>query len=1142
MGRKRQDRSEQPRHTVTLRVHLPEVRPESNAYRIASKTKFSGEAVSKKITEDKTAAYQNTNNAQEQSAQTNAFLSDNSGAVTRSNAHTSKAEKQSSANRSYGAEKDIPKDDPSASESSDNSTKKAKAAAKAAALNDYQSRKNTAAPSGENSDIRAKAEALQQRLQANAELARHENFSDRSNNSAKSERYEKSDIGAANYRVQSAKSEYIKLNREARQSGKVLAKEEHKAERIDKQLTKTEKLIRADKAGFLESVIDKGQKVATVYTEAAAAASKDTVGEASAAMAAVPAKLIGREIISKARDGLKRDFHKKYVVKQKKKIGSLESRKKEIIKRLKEEALTPEEIKKESKDIKRINKRQEKLRKSLDKKSGGEKALDGAAAVVQAAGKISSEIESADSTGEAAVNAVTALPKQLIKDKAVKTVSEISHNMHRKQLEAKRERLKAQRAKVEKRAENIRKEHVAREMKVNVYKSAHGIASKTATGVQNAQAAIKAAGQVIAKAAQTVQSAGAAIAAMSSMLPVIIVIIVIIILIIILFSWLQPHTEEQYDPGTNSWKEVLVDGDDKALLQGYIKHISDYFDKKQLEILEVVDINFGGFAPDRYNYAREDDRNGVLNFSEMRNISCEQTDMYFGGTLTFSHITGWNPGNRYNPGGSPIYSETTVPVKSNAVFRKEYYKTDEELGYEVRCASNEAESEAVYTNITIDIQGYYDYQYTSDMAQWNANKSRPKPAKYTFKNGTLCSGANLSEITVTRYKDGIFDESMPAFEYAKKFLSEHSELLTFMSAISEASSSEVVIPNNAKDVRYNVSLVSENKEMEMEDKQYIFQNYIWSLNEYQNRWIKLTDECDYEHIIAMAAIKKFQDITATGFDDQNYTFTITDEDLDECLDEMYEFSYSYSVGPCRNLDCYKYYLPGGGFAYKCGNYSHKHLIGNVVNYQAVGGIDMILNRILNKNTEVSLEDKKSIYEVYAEYIYGVLGTSTKLPDYENDREAQERLLHMHEAEHGKKPGNPVKNPKCTNVRVREVPTGSAPLIREEHYILNLSWNAPDPEEYSEGKFTEITGYRVCEYNRSAGTVKELARVNGTSCEVDVGTGGGVKWVELPREEWGAYYATFRGEVSPSYTYIFIQPYNGSGEGPRSQNIYVKLDR
>ena len=111
--------------------------------------------------------------------------------------------------------------------------------------------------------------------------------------------------------------------------------------------------------------------------------------------------------------------------------------------------------------------------------------------MVQAAGKISSEIESADSTGEAAVNAVTALPKQLIKDKAVKTVSEISHNMHRKQLEAKRERLKAQRAKVEKRAENIRKEHVAREMKVNVYKSAHGIASKTATGVQNAQPATR---------------------------------------------------------------------------------------------------------------------------------------------------------------------------------------------------------------------------------------------------------------------------------------------------------------------------------------------------------------------------------------------------------------------------------------------------------------------------------------------------------------------------------------------------------------------------------------------------------------------------------------------------------------------------
>ena len=552
-----------------------------------------------------------------------------------------------------------------------------------------------------------------------------------------------------------------------------------------------------------------------------------------------------------------------------------------------------------------------------------------------------------------------------------------------------------------------------------------------------------------------------------------------------------------------------------------------------------MDINFGGFAPDRYNYPREDDRNGVLNFSEKKEIEYDETELYYVGTVKYSYISGYSPGNRYGP-GSPIWSTATVPIKSVPVFRREYYKTDEAQGYEIRCKRDEAQTEAVYTNITIDIQGYYDKIYEKEMIEWEQHKWGNKPVKYTFDNGVLNSGANLSEFTVTRYKNGIADKSLPAFDYAKEFLTEHGELMTFMPTNPNANPNGSIMPSESQNPQYSLSLASENKEKKGEDKQYIFQNYIWNLNEYQNRWIKLTDECDYEHIIAMAAIKKFQDITATGFDEQNYTFTITDEDLDECLDELYDFSYSYSIGPCRGHDCYQYYENGRGFLYKCGNPSHKHLVGNVVNYQAVGGIDMILNRILNKNTEVSLEDKKSIYEVYAEYIYGVLGTSTKLPDYENDREVQERLLHMHEAEHGKKPGNPVKNPKCTNVRVKEVPTGSAPLIREEHYILNLSWNAPDPEEHSEGKFTEITGYRVCEYDRSAGTVKELARVNGTSCEVDVGTGGGVKWVELPPEEWGAYYVTFRGEVSPSQTYIFIQPYNGSGEGPRSENLYVQL--
>ena len=527
----------------------------------------------------------------------------------------------------------------------------------------------------------------------------------------------------------------------------------------------------------------------------------------------------------------------------------------------------------------------------------------------------------ANSIGDGFSQAMTVLPEKYLKNAVKKTATDVITGRTKAEQLAKKEK-KIERkygheaAKAHKAERNAKyaKESAMRKAKVQFYKEEKGLV-KSASAMKNAKIAVKKAAEALGKVALEAgkKAIGTLIAALG---PELLIILLIIMVIASLFTWLNPHEETFYNEVDNTWEPVMVESNEE-ILKGYIKHIQDYFDERQLDILEVVDFNYGGFIPDKYDY-----------------------------------------------------------------------------------------------------------------------------------------------------KD----------------------------------------------------------------------DYLWSLNEYGNKWIKLSDDCDFEHIIAMAAVKKWREIEDDGFDPTTYKFEITNDDLDYCLDNLFEFYYSYRIGACREGNCHKYTEWHGMVPvekYCCNRIqTHPHLFGQVTNLELIGGYELVLNKILNIpvrldfSTDIEYNDAlrkfeadKEIYDIYVEFVTEQLGTSTKLPDYENDIEAQTRLQNMHFLRSGKKPGNAPRNVKVSSY----VESTKSPELNlyENHYFLNISWDAPAPEEYAKDKFVEISGYRVFATDAN-GDTRLLTDITGTS----------INAIDYRKVKYVDEYERIS---------IQIQAYNGNGYGPLSTETYVLLN-
>ena len=756
-----------------------------------------------------------------------------------------------------------------------------------------------------------------------------------------------------------------------------------------------------------------------------------------------------------------------------------------------------------------------------------------------AVGELSSSIERENSVGSAAASAFTAVPKYYISQKAADTVKKSSQKHYKDKLDKKLSALRAKQKAAEKRIEQLKKEQAKRQVKINIYKAENGITSKSNSASQNIKAVIKSQHKA-AKAAAAAKSSATIVAAAGGVLFPILGIVVIIIIIAALFSWVIPHEETFYVEEDNAWEPVMVESNDE-ILKGYIKHIQDYFDKKQLEILSKVDFEFGGFEPDKYEWNHTEDNPNAVSEDTQPLFPVETKGYYISVKKTEYTVVDVTPGDRYTP-SKPIWStEPTITTTHHAdaknsqggwdeswrVMHEEYYKINEDYGYETRTTSDDYDYTATYLDYSVDVAGFWNSieqikedkfdsrYYTKDIYRCElitGDVVTEGDSNVTDRGILGHIARDISGYTLRLYKN----ESMIYNGDYATYLKSHPELFMHVEnvpaddyfEIYSAGENSQISYGTLRPPKYEVSYITRDRTEMAIDLQYIPDRHIWNLNEFGNRWIKLSDDCDFEHIIAMAAVKKWQDITADGFDTNTYRFEITDEDLDYCLGKLYEFSYGYRSGQCRLANCQRGGDPPSVYCNRAS--THKHLIGQVANLQVAGGIDYVLNRILKmpqrsdyasdaeyQSAVNDFETCKDIYEVYVEYIYDQLGTSTKLSDYENDNNAQYRLLRMYQAESGKKPSNPPKNVKISSYKKQAAPitTGEAATSPSakfyEHYYITIQWEAPEIEYVSKDETVEITNYDIFEINRSTGKRTLIARVGADQTgitDLDLGSG------------------------------------------------------
>lgn len=148
------------------------------------------------------------------------------------------------------------------------------------------------------------------------------------------------------------------------------------------------------------------------------------------------------------------------------------------------------------------------------------------------AAKVTAEVTTADDVGEATANAVTAVPKYFVEKKIEKTVRQVIQNQHDRKTEAQRKQLREKQEKVEKRAQTMKKENMQRKIKVDLYKSEHGMGSN-GNVLQRMKSALKVTIDNMKRAIESAKSLKLLLlAGGSSVLPILFVIIIIVILVL----------------------------------------------------------------------------------------------------------------------------------------------------------------------------------------------------------------------------------------------------------------------------------------------------------------------------------------------------------------------------------------------------------------------------------------------------------------------------------------------------------------------------------------------------------------------------------------------------------------------------------
>ena len=171
--------------------------------------------------------------------------------------------------------------------------------------------------------------------------------------------------------------------------------------------------------------------------------------------------------------------------------------------------------------------------KAVRKLADKNKAVNAGKTGFELAAKVSAGITAADGVGEATANAVAAVPKYIVEKKVEKTVRQVMQNQHDRKIAAQKERLREKQEKVEKRAQQMKKENMQRNMKVDLYKSEHGIGGK-GNVLQRMKSAIKNTIESMKRAITFIKSSGMMLmaAAGGALIPIVAIILILFIVVI----------------------------------------------------------------------------------------------------------------------------------------------------------------------------------------------------------------------------------------------------------------------------------------------------------------------------------------------------------------------------------------------------------------------------------------------------------------------------------------------------------------------------------------------------------------------------------------------------------------------------------
>ena len=690
-------------------------------------------------------------------------------------------------------------------------------------------------------------------------------------------------------------------------------------------------------------------------------------------------------------------------------------------------------------------------------------------------------------------------------ENAIRHVKQHDNNAHSKQMYETAKMRKIQYGK-ERAEKSFREQYIAAQRR-NTQKQIYIQANK-----YNAKFVGSAAAHESSKALLTGKAAGAA--AGGSLLIIVIVIFAVLMLILMisaLFAWTQPHTETLFNEKTATFEDVEVEVD-ADVLKGYISHIKDWFDKEQLKVLGEIDWRYGGFEPDEYDYPYAD--------RFLRDVHYNSTvyDVSLG--LSNQPVFYDNRNQPINSYNATLFLSGTTPNPFIEVFEEIYYRP------------------------ATDIEGR-DISFSDDLIPCLITDPRRTETRQFMKNAFdfrtclpsdievtpdhVTAGQEITDLTFT-VKDSHSTQTLKAADfftaYAPQFSNVGDTYLQYVKVQKQSGSTNATIKRTGNSFYLNYQFTDPyGGSHYLDSSTYTpvlevtgltsrvtnplfydsadYDNHIFKLIQLDNKWIKCN--VDFEHILALAAVVKWQKIEHPDTDFTSFDFNITDDDIQTVLGTLYQLEYHYLQGNCPDHNCHEY-MTAYGPAYNC-NRSHKIMVGRgVINFAGTYSdpFELLKNAVLSKSRPADLETDKDLADVYYEYIYELLGTSTYLDDYEHDSAARARLARMYAAQTGTDI-LPENAPAIYSVTYSEglMKSGSSTAGGIVYNgTENITWTSYESyinHKYVTVNFTHsetnekvvVRGYHVYTYNSQTGARKLVATIddpNTKQAVIDYGNG------------------------------------------------------